>query len=141
MRGRLAVVGVIGALAVSVAGPAFGATGGANAVTVAPTGVIASDGTVTLSGTYHCSSSVAHGTLIDTSLTMGSVTSNIGNGVPAVCDGLEHPWTTSGRPYTPAVAGPAQVRATMVHLSPGGSLIPNITFLADQPQMVGLASG
>ncbi|MDH6132156.1 hypothetical protein P3T37_001541 [Kitasatospora sp. MAA4] len=141
MRGRLAVVGVIGALAVSVAGPAFGATDGANAVTVAPTGVIAADGTVTLSGTYHCSPSAAHGTVVDTSLSTGSVTSNIGNGVPAVCDGLEHPWTTSGRPYQPVAAGPAQVRATMVHLAPGSSLIPNITFLADQPQTVVLTNG
>ncbi|WP_035802963.1 DUF6299 family protein [Kitasatospora mediocidica] len=141
MRGRLAVAGVIGALAVSVAGPAFGATGGGNAVTVAPTGVIAADGTVTLSGTYHCSPSMAHGTVIDTSLTTGSVTSNIGNGVPTVCDGLEHNWAASGRPYQAAVPGPAQVRASMVHLSPGSSIIPNISFLADQPQMVTLANG
>ncbi|MBC3841456.1 hypothetical protein GXW82_17630 [Streptacidiphilus sp. 4-A2] len=99
------------------------------------TGTIAKDGTVTLSGTYRCSSDEAYGTVVSTSVTSGTETSSVGSSVQAVCDGQEHNWTSQGRPYLPVQAGPVQAQASLIHLSwSSGSLIPATDLLAQQPQ-------
>ncbi|MDH6114791.1 hypothetical protein P3T36_001142 [Kitasatospora sp. MAP12-15] len=136
MRGRLAVVGAVGALALSVAGPAVGAPSAGDAVAVAATGTVAQDGTVTLSGTYHCSTPR---TYVTTSLTSGGDSSNIGNSVLATCDGAVHSWTTSGKPYMPVAAGTAQVRASLVQLTWNGSLVPEVDYLTFPSQDVMLS--
>lgn len=138
MRARLAVVGAIGALAVLFSGGWTAAADGENSVTVAPTGDIAKDGTVTLSGTYRCdseaASGTASGTVLNASITNGSGSSSVGSSQPATCDGEEHSWTATGRPYQSVAAGPVQVEASLIHLSWQGSLIPQTDVLADQPQ-------
>ncbi|MGW7258968.1 DUF6299 family protein [Streptomyces sp. NPDC054834] len=92
-------------------------------VTVDPTGRVAADGTVSLSGTYRCtagtgpvfvSSSVGQSAL--------SVTHGIG-GTVARCDGAEHRWNNSGRIPGDAVRpGVAHVEATILELRPQNGL-------------------
>ncbi|PZT68271.1 hypothetical protein DN402_08335 [Streptomyces sp. SW4] len=108
-------------------------------VTVDPTGRIAADGTVTLSGTYRC----APGTgpvFVSSSVSQdsGSVRHGIG-GTRAVCDGLQHRWTNTGRPSSDTTLrpGPAQVEATLMELRPFGGL-PLPAFHAKQAQDVTL---
>lgn len=92
-------------------------------VTVDPTGTIAADGTVTLSGTYRClgntgpvfvSSSVSQAARPD-------VRHGIG-GTIAVCDGLDHRWQNTGKPSEPLTAGTASVEAAVMELRPVGGL-------------------
>ncbi|MFV0133106.1 DUF6299 family protein [Streptomyces sp. HMX87] len=108
-------------------------------VMVDPTGRIAADGTVTLSGSYRC----APGTgpvFVSSSVSQdsGSVRHGIG-GTRAVCDGLEHRWANTGRPSTNAGLrpGPAHVEATLMELRPFGGL-PLPSFHAKQGQDVTL---
>ncbi|QMU71152.1 DUF6299 family protein [Streptacidiphilus sp. P02-A3a] len=135
MRARLAVVGAIGALAVLFSGGwTAAAADGENSVTVAPSGGIAKDGTVTLTGTYRCDSSVGYGTVVNVLVTDGSNTSSVGSSRLVSCDGAEHTWTAIGQPYQSVAAGPIRVEATLIHLSWQGSLIPRTDVLADQQQ-------
>ncbi len=79
-------------------------------VTVDPTGSIAPDGTVTLSGTYRClgNSGPAY---VSSSVSQGdpSVRHGIG-GTQAVCDGVEHAWENSGKPSHPVTPAPPASR-------------------------------
>ncbi|QMU78708.1 hypothetical protein GXW83_26370 [Streptacidiphilus sp. PB12-B1b] len=135
MRGRLAVVGAVGVLVVWAAGPAGAEVG--DTVSANPTGVIAKDGTVTLSGTYQCESST--GTVVSSTLVSGSTYSSIGGSAPAVCDGAEHTWQNTGKPFPAASAGPVTVEVSLVQLQwTPSSLIPQIDRLADQRQQVTL---
>lgn len=88
-------------------------------VTVDPTGSIAPDGTVTLSGTYRCIGSSGP-VFVSSSVSQGdsAVRHGIG-GTRAVCDGMEHSWENSGKPSSdPLDPGPAQVEATVMELAP-----------------------
>ena len=92
-------------------------------VTVDPTGRIASDGTVTLSGTYRCA--VGTGPVfVSSTVAQNSATVRHGiGGTRAVCDGLEHAWQNSGKPYPRAlVPGAANVEATLMELHAQGVL-------------------
>ncbi|MEV0481321.1 DUF6299 family protein [Streptomyces sp. NPDC050508] len=92
-------------------------------VTVDPTGRIAPDGTVTLSGTYRCLGN-SGATFVSSSVSQNdpSVRHGIG-GTRAVCDGVEHSWENSGKPSSDALTpGAAQVEATVMELSSGGGL-------------------
>ncbi|MFJ8334460.1 DUF6299 family protein [Streptomyces sp. NPDC094437] len=110
-------------------------------VTVAATGTLAADGTVTLSGTYRCvrgtspvfvSSSVSQGT--------HEVKYGIG-GTTAVCDGAEHRWQNTGKPSKDTLkAGTAQVEATLMELRFKG-LLPLPVFHAAHTQDVTLGKG
>ena len=107
-------------------------------VTVDPTGRIAPDGTVTLSGTYRClgNSGPAY---VSSSVSQGdpSVRHGIG-GTSAVCDGVEHSWENSGKPSSdPLTPGAARVEATVMELSSGGGL-PLPRFHAAQHQDITL---
>ncbi|WP_369173048.1 DUF6299 family protein [Streptomyces sp. R28] len=96
-------------------------------VTIDGTGRIASDGTVTLSGTYRCAD--ASGPAFVSS-TIGQQASGVRHGIGgtlAVCDGKKHSWQNMGRPQTgtasaPLEAGKAYVEATIVELHPVGGL-------------------
>lgn len=148
MRARLAVVGVlgaIGALTLLATGPATAVADdtdggqGANVVTVDPTGTLAADGTVTLSGTYVCSPSTGYGTVVNTALLTDNESSSIGSSLPATCDGAKHTWTNHGRPVQSVQAGPARVDASLVHVDwQSASLIPRVDQMADQPQTITL---
>ncbi len=92
-------------------------------VTVDPTGRIAPDGTVTLSGTYRCLGN-SGATFVSSSVSQNdpSVRHGIG-GTHAVCDGVEHAWENSGKPSSDALTpGTAQVEAIVMELSSGGGL-------------------
>lgn len=91
-------------------------------VTVDPTGRIAADGTVTLSGTYRCTGGTGP-VFVSSSVGNGSsVRYGIG-GTRAICDGTERRWENSGKP-TPGAVGPgeARVEATVMELGAAGGL-------------------
>lgn len=108
-------------------------------VTVDPTGRIADDGTVTLSGTYRClgtlgpafiSSSVVNRQPVGFRQAIG--------GSRAVCDGAEHRWENTGIPSPDSlVPGAANVEATILELRPHGGL-PLPSFHAVQQQDIAL---
>ncbi|MGW2647436.1 DUF6299 family protein [Streptomyces sp. NPDC001393] len=93
-------------------------------VTVDPTGHIAKDGTITLTGTYRCTdaSGVA---FVSTTVSQGDRTSVYGiGGTPARCDGAEHRWENTGRISPKQLkAGKAHVQATVTDLRSGGGLL------------------
>ena len=112
------------ALLLVAAAPAATASAGPyETVTVDPTGSIAPDGTVTLSGTYRCLGNSGPA-FVGSSVSQGdsAVRHSIG-GTRAVCDGMEHSWENSGKPSSdPLNPGPAQVEATVMELAPQGGL-------------------
>ncbi|MFG2683442.1 DUF6299 family protein [Streptomyces sp. NPDC048392] len=116
---------------------------GTESVTVDPTGRIAADGTVTLSGTYRCTPGTGTGTgavFVSSSVSQSdpSVRYGIG-GTRAVCDGLEHRWVNTGRPSADALKpGAAHVEATLMELRTTSGL-PLPSFHARQGQDVTLS--
>lgn len=92
-------------------------------VTVDPTGRIAADGTVTLSGTYRC---VGNSGPVFVSSSVWQDDSSVRHGIGgtrAVCDGVEHAWENSGKPSPDALApGAAHVEATVMELASRGGL-------------------
>ncbi|GAA1937392.1 DUF6299 family protein [Streptomyces durmitorensis] len=120
----------------AAAANAFAAPG--ETVTVNPTGRLAPDGTVTLSGTYRCTGGTG-GVFVSSSLAQKDrrVRHGIG-GTRAVCDGMEHAWTNSGRPSPSTLKpGTAHVEATVMELAAQGGL-PLPSFHATQQQEVTL---
>jgi hypothetical protein len=109
-------------------------------VTVDPTGRIAADGTVTLSGTYRCTGGTGPVFVSSTvSQSDPSVRYGIG-GTRAVCDGLEHRWVNTGTPDATALKpGPAHVEATVMELRATG-ILPLPTFHARHAQDVTLVA-
>lgn len=98
-------------------------------VTVDPTGRIAEDGTVTLSGTYRCVDS--DGTAFVSSNVRKTSTSSSGGtttviqgvgGTMAVCDGAEHRWENSSVPSPEVEPGKVTVEATVTELTFHGIL-------------------
>ncbi|MCZ9346000.1 DUF6299 family protein, partial [Streptomyces sp. TRM76130] len=115
-------------------------------VTVDPTGRVAPDGTVTLSGTYRCAA--ARGlTFVSSSVSQdaGAVRRGVG-GTLAVCDGRERTWVNSAPAAsgtsspTPLKLGPAQVEAALLELRPLG-LLPLPAVHAWRKQTVTLVAG
>jgi hypothetical protein len=113
----------------------------AESVTVDPTGRLAADGSVTLSGTYRCTGGTGPVYVSSTvSQSDPSVRYGVG-GTRAVCDGLEHRWVNTGTPDTVAFkTGAAHVEATLMELRPMG-IVPLPTFHARQAQDVTLTAG
>ncbi|WP_430381388.1 DUF6299 family protein [Streptomyces arenae] len=108
-------------------------------VTVDPTGSIAPDGTVTLSGTYRCLGN-SRPAYVSSSVSQGdpSVRHGIGR-TWAVCDGVEHSWTNSGKPSHAVTPCAARVEATVTELSTGSAL-PLPRFHAVQQQDITLTA-
>ncbi|MFJ7230635.1 DUF6299 family protein [Streptomyces tendae] len=112
----------------------------AESVTVDPTGRIAADGSITLTGTYRCTG--GSGPVYVSSIVSQSDPSarhGVG-GTRAVCDGLEHRWVNTGTPDTVVLKpGAAQVEATLMELRPMG-IVPLPSFHARQAQDVTLTA-
>jgi hypothetical protein len=111
-------------------------------VTVDPTGHLAADGTVTLSGTYRCLSGMGP-VLVSSSVSQGDSRIRYGiGGSAAVCDGAEHRWTNSEK-RTPGTLAPgaAHVEATLMELSPALGGLPLPLFHALQQQDITLMEG
>ncbi|MBQ0852816.1 DUF6299 family protein [Streptomyces sp. NPDC057621] len=114
------------------AGPA-GPAGLSETVTVDPTGRLAADGTVTLSGTYRCTGGTGR-TFVSSSLSQGDsrVRKSVG-GTQAVCDGAEHRWTNTDRTDPGRFeAGAATVEASVMELRSGGLPLPMFHAAAEQ---------
>ncbi|GGN00371.1 DUF6299 family protein [Streptomyces fuscichromogenes] len=109
------------AVAPATAAPATAGPG--ESVTVDPTGRLAPDGTVTLSGTYTCAGGTGP-VFISSSLSQDSPNHRHGiGGTQAVCDGAEHRWENTGKVTSEKLApGAAHVEATITELSPSGGL-------------------
>ncbi|MFE9769316.1 DUF6299 family protein [Streptomyces sp. NPDC005808] len=127
------------ALLLSVAPSAAALSDPYDQVTVDPTGHVAADGTVSLSGTYRCLSSTGP-VFVSSSVSQGDprVRHGIG-GTSAVCDGAVHPWTNSEK-RTPGTLTPgaAHVEATLMELRPGVGGLPLPAFHARQQQDISL---
>ncbi|MFD3926629.1 DUF6299 family protein [Streptomyces sp. NPDC058614] len=127
------------ALLLLAAPSAVAQSGPYDQVTVDPTGRVAADGTITLSGTYRCLSSSGP-VFVSSSVSQGDprVRQGIG-GTSAVCDGAVHPWTNSEK-RTPGTLTPgaAHVEATLMELSPGPGGLPLPNFHARQEQDITL---
>ncbi|QCX74445.1 hypothetical protein C9F11_03710 [Streptomyces sp. YIM 121038] len=87
-------------------------------VAVNGTGTIASDGTITLSGTYRCLSDGSPGPVfVSSTLIQGDESTGIG-GTAAVCDGQVREWTNSSKGTGARYEqGDATVRAHLMKLS------------------------
>ncbi|MET8669183.1 DUF6299 family protein [Streptomyces tendae] len=112
----------------------------AESVTVDPTGRVAADGSITLSGTYRCTGGTGPVYVSSTvSQSDPSVRYGVG-GTRAVCDGLEHRWVNTGTPDTVVFKpGAAHVEATLMELRPMG-IVPLPSFHARQAQDVTLTA-
>lgn len=141
VRTRSAVLAAAaGAALLLPATPAAFAADVTETVTVDPTGRIASNGTITLSGTYRCTPGTGP-VFVSSSVSQGnhSVRYGIG-GTRAVCDGLEHRWTNTGSAAKAMKPGTANVEATLMELRPvSGLLLPS--FHAWQDRDVTLVEG
>ncbi|WP_405883113.1 DUF6299 family protein [Streptomyces sp. NBC_01384] len=113
-----------------------------DAVSVDPTGHVAADGTITLSGTYRCLSSRGP-VLVSSSVSQGDTRIRYGiGGTAAVCDGAEHRWTNSEKRASGTLApGGANVEATLMELSPGAGGLPLPLFHAMRQQDITLMAG
>lgn len=92
-------------------------------VTVDSKGLMAADGTVTLSGTYRCVDSVGP-VFVSSSVGQRSETVRYAvGGTAAVCDGKLHRWENKSQPSpTTLKHGKVDVEATIVELHPVGIL-------------------
>ncbi|MFB7503033.1 DUF6299 family protein [Streptomyces broussonetiae] len=137
---RPALAAAIGtaALLCVAAGPA--GADPSESITVDPTGKLASDGTVTLSGTYRCTKGTGP-VFVTSSISQGDsqVKHGIG-GSAAECDGAEHHWQNTGKTSSETFkAGTAHVEATLMEMRPEG-IIPLLPFFhAEKDQDVKLA--
>ncbi|MGY4929217.1 DUF6299 family protein [Streptomyces sp. 900105755] len=125
LRPALAAVLGSAALVCAAVAPATAAPAAAPAesVTVDPTGRLAADGTVTLSGTYTCTDATGP-VFISASLSQDSPTFRHGiGGTQAVCDGAEHHWENTGEVASEKLKpGAANVEATILELRNTGGL-------------------
>ncbi|MFF4543721.1 DUF6299 family protein [Streptomyces sp. NPDC001435] len=131
-----------GAAALALLCAAVPATADPNeTVTVDPTGRVAADGTVTLSGTYRCTGGTGP---VFVSSTVGQDSSTVRYGIggtEAVCDGAAHTWVNTGKVEKDRLRpGAARVEATVMELRPEGGL-PLPYFHAHQEQEVTLGQG
>ncbi|MFC1402080.1 MULTISPECIES: DUF6299 family protein [Streptacidiphilus] len=140
MKKNMLATAVVAAALAAVAAPMAStarADQSAGSVSANPTGTVAKDGTVTLSGTYRCSAPADGGPVfVSSSVQTGSVQHSIG-GTAATCDGLDHTWVNQGQSGdgTTLTPGPGQVQATLMHLdSSGGLPLPDI-IAADRHQV------
>ncbi|MGW2964683.1 DUF6299 family protein [Streptomyces sp. NPDC001220] len=110
-------------------------------VTVDPTGRLADDGTVTLSGTYTCTDATGP-VFVSSSVSQKSPNYRHGvGGTRAVCDGAEHHWKNTGKVTSEKLKpGAVHVEATIMELRPQGGL-PLPSFHAVQQQDVTLDKG
>ncbi|MGW3661594.1 DUF6299 family protein [Streptomyces sp. NPDC005141] len=109
-------------------------------VTVDPTGTVAADGTITLSGTYRCTGSDGP-VFVSSSVYQGEPRVGLGvGGSSALCDGADHRWSNSEKRAPDTLApGAAHVEAAILELS--GSGLPLPTIHARKEQDVTIARG
>jgi len=125
---------VVGAALLLSAAPAAGALSASpDEVTVDPTGYLAPDGKLTLSGTYRCAGGTGGPVFVSSSISQGDhrVENGVG-GTLAVCDGAQHRWTNSGTHQGAYAPGPAHVEATLMELNGSGLPLPRFRTVRQQ---------
>jgi hypothetical protein len=141
MHVRPALAAALGAAALLCAAVGPAGADPSETVTVDTAGHLASDGTVTLSGSYRCIAGT--GTVfVSSSLSQSDaqVKHGIGGSV-AQCDGAEHRWRNTGKADSEALrTGPAHVQATLMELRPSG-IAPLPAFHAVTDQDITLDQG
>ncbi|WP_329302094.1 DUF6299 family protein [Streptomyces sp. NBC_00659] len=134
MMFRQAVGAAAGAALLLLLAPsAIAVSAPSDEVTVDPTATVEADGTITLSGTYRCTSA-AGPVFVSSTVSQGDprVSRPIG-GSSAVCDGAEHRWSNSEkRAPRFLVPGPARVEATVFDLSATGLPLPSVHATREQ---------
>ena len=142
MSFRPALTAAAGAALFLLAAPGQAANAASSGdITVDPTGRIADDGTVTLSGTYRCVGNTDP-VFVTSSVNQDSGETRYGMGVTrAVCDGAVHTWQNTGRPAPNTLKpGTAHVEAGLRELEPNGGM-PLPRFQTTQEQDVVLTEG
>ena len=114
---RQLTTAIAASLLLCTASAADALAGPGESVTVNPTGHVAADGTVTLSGTYRCTR--GHGPVfVSSSLAQGNQSTRYGvGGTRAICDGTTRGWTNTSRPSTTIKPGAGHVWATVMELN------------------------
>ena len=125
---------VAGAALLLSAAPAAGALSrSSDEVTADPTGYLAPDGTITLSGTYRCVHGTGGPVLVSSSVSQADPGVRHGvAGTPAVCDGAEHRWTNSEARHGAYTPGPAHVEVALTELSGSGLPLPRFRAVRQQ---------
>jgi hypothetical protein len=106
-----------------------GAQAAPGTITIDRTGQIAPNGTITLTGTYRCSSPQPGPVLVGAKLTQEGATASVG-GTTARCDGKLHTWRNTGPTESPFKAGAARGEATLFGLDSSGGMGP-LPFFVD----------
>lgn len=114
---------VAAALATGLSPTSAAAQSGLDSVTINSTGQVTEDGTITLSGTYRCSTNRPGPVFIGSKVTQGDARADVG-GTLATCDGRNHTWRNSGQTDAEFVAAAARGEATLLQLDFSGGLIP-----------------
>lgn len=123
-RASLVSSALIAAALVTVLTPtSAGAQFAPDAVTIDQTGQIASDGTLTLTGTYRCSSLRPGPVFVGSKVSQGGAQAGVG-GTRATCDGREHAWRNTGRAMEDFEPGAAAGEATLLVLDTSRGFIP-----------------
>ncbi|MEU9454364.1 DUF6299 family protein [Streptomyces sp. NPDC048277] len=120
---RSALAAALGSVALLCAAVAPVTAAPSEFVTVDRTGRLASDGTVTLSGTYTCTDASGP-VFVSSSVSQDSPDYRHGvGGTRAVCDGAEHRWRNTGKVTSEKLRrGAAHVEATITELRSQGGL-------------------
>ncbi|MET7617745.1 DUF6299 family protein [Streptomyces sp. NPDC005408] len=107
---------------------------GPDTVALDPSGQVSADGTVTLTGTYRCSSRSGP-VFVGSKVIQGATKADVG-GTIATCDGQDHTWLNTARTSGGFTAAAAQGEATLLQLNSSGGLIPIPVILsADQREL------
>lgn len=139
-RVSLAAAALAAALVTVLTPGSAGAQFAPDAVTIDRTGLIAPDGTLTLSGTYRCSSRLGPA-YIGSEVSRGNAQSSVG-GTAATCDGKEHTWRNTSRGAAGRfVAGPAVGEAVLFVLDLSNGLVPIPVVLGSDEHELSLRQG
>ncbi|MFF8960729.1 DUF6299 family protein [Streptomyces sp. NPDC014894] len=114
---------IAAALAVGLVPGSAGAQFAPDTITIAPRGQIAKDGTITLSGTYRCSSLRSGPVLIGSNASQGDARAEI-DGALATCDDRVHTWRDTTEPDSGLAPGAARGRAALIHLDASNGFVP-----------------
>ncbi|MGW0391167.1 DUF6299 family protein [Streptomyces sp. NPDC003042] len=111
-------------------------------ISVQPYGHISDDGTITLSGTYHCTAVSPMGTVQIAASVLQDGTRLAFGGGEAHCDGGEHAWEATGSlRFTPGVhSGPALAEVRLNEIQRSGLMPKSIDTVAEDRREIQLVA-
>ncbi|MER5767290.1 DUF6299 family protein [Streptomyces sp. NPDC001985] len=119
----LSTVCIAAALITGLTPGSAGAQFAPDTITITPQGRIAQDGTLTLSGTYRCSSLRSGPVLIGSNAVQGSARAEI-DGALATCDDRTHTWRETTDPSGAFTPGSARGEAVLIELDSSNGFVP-----------------